>query len=105
MTPSQNKPSGNFLYRKEQQQPYKPSVPPANNNASKDRRCYNCGQPGHYISECPKPRQIKQGEGLGAREGNHGKKPVVQVKQGKLYFTSMMNTLEGAPVLMGMFSI
>jgi hypothetical protein len=29
----------------------------------------------------------------------------VQVKQGKLYFTSMMNTLEGAPVLMGMFSI
>jgi hypothetical protein len=43
MTPSQNKPSGNFQYCKAQQQPYKPSAPPANNNAAKDRRCYNCG--------------------------------------------------------------
>jgi hypothetical protein len=33
-----------FQYRKAQQQPYKPSAPPANNNnnATKDRRCYNC---------------------------------------------------------------
>jgi hypothetical protein len=64
VTPSQNKPSGNFQYHKAQQQPYKPSAPPTNNNnnAAKDRRCYNCGQPGHYISECPKPKQNKQGE-------------------------------------------
>jgi hypothetical protein len=53
----------------------------------------------------PKPKQNKQGEGLGARQGNHGKKPVVQVKQGKLNFTSMMNTPEGAPVMTGIFSI
>jgi hypothetical protein len=48
VTPSQNKPSGNFQFRKAQQQPFKPSAPPANNNnnsATKDRRCYNCGQP------------------------------------------------------------
>jgi hypothetical protein len=46
VTPSQNKPSGNFQFRKAQQQLYKPSAPPANNNnnsAIKDRRCYNCG--------------------------------------------------------------
>jgi hypothetical protein len=105
MTPSRHKPSGNFQYCKAQQQPYKPSAPATNNNASKDRRCYNCGQPGDYISECPKPKPIKQGEGSGARQGNHGKKPMVQVKQGKLNFTLMMNTLEGSPLLMGIFSI
>jgi hypothetical protein len=44
VTPSQNKPSGNFQYRKAQQQPYNPSAPPANNNnAAKDRCYYNCG--------------------------------------------------------------
>jgi hypothetical protein len=60
---------------------------------------------GHYISECSKPKQNKQGEGSEAWQGNHGKKPVVQVKQGKVNFTSMVNTPEGAPVLTGIFSI
>jgi hypothetical protein len=64
VTPSQNKPFGNFQYHKAHQQPYKPSAPPANNNnAGKDCHCYNCGHSGHYISECPKPKQNKQGEG------------------------------------------
>jgi hypothetical protein len=86
VTLSQNKTPENFQYRKAQQQPYKPSAHPTNNNnnAAKDRRCYNCGPPGHYISECPKPKQNKQGEGSGFRQGNQGKKLVVQVKQGKL---------------------
>jgi hypothetical protein len=49
VTLSQNQPSRNFQFRKAQQQPFKPNAPPANNNnsATKDRRCYNCGQPGH----------------------------------------------------------
>jgi hypothetical protein len=107
VTPSQNKSSGNFQFRKAQQQPYKPNAPPTsnNNNAAKGRRCYNCGQPRHYISECPKPRQNKQGENSGIRQGNQGKKLVVQVKQGKLNYTSMMNTPEGSAVLTGIFSI
>jgi hypothetical protein len=108
VTPSQNKPSGNFQFHKAQQQPYKPSAPPANNNsnsATKDRRCYNCGQPGHYINECPKPRQIKQSESLGFCQGNQGKKPVVQVKQGKLNCTTLVDAPEGARVLTGTFSI
>jgi hypothetical protein len=107
VNPSQNKSSGNFQYSRAQQQPYKPSAPPTNNNhnAAKDRCCYNCGQPGHYISECPKPKQNKKGEGPGFRRGNQGKKPVVQVKQGKLNFTTMVDIPEGAAVLTGTFSI
>jgi hypothetical protein len=36
-------------------------------------------------------------------KGNHGKKPVVQFKQGKLYFTTLVDIPEGAAVLTGNF--
>jgi hypothetical protein len=47
MKPSQRKPSGNFQFRNAQQQAPKHNAPPRNVGG---RRCFNCGQPGHYIS-------------------------------------------------------
>jgi hypothetical protein len=105
MKPSQGKPSGNFQFRNAQQQAPKPNAPPRNIG---DRRCFNCGEPGHYISDRPKPKQIKpnpQNQGAGNKPATPAKKPMVQVRQGKLNFTTMNDILEGASVLTGTFSI
>jgi hypothetical protein len=105
MKPSQGKPLGNFQFRNAQQQAPKPNVPPRNVG---DRRCFNCGQPCHYISGCPKPKQNKpnqQNQGVGNKPATPAKKPMVQVRQGKLNFTTMSDIPEGASVLTGTFSI
>jgi hypothetical protein len=105
MNPSQDKPLGNFPFRNAQQQAPKPNAPPRNIG---DRRCFNCCQPGHYINDCPKPKQIKpnpQNQGAGNKPATPAKKPMVQVRQGKLNFTTMSDIPEGAAVLTGTLSV
>jgi hypothetical protein len=105
MKTPQGKPSGNFQFRNAQQQAPKPNAPPRNIG---DRRCYNCGQPGHYISDYPKPKQNKPNppnQGAGNKPATPAKKPMVQVRQGKLNFTTMSDIPQGASVLTGTFSI
>jgi hypothetical protein len=78
VTPSQNKPSGNFQFRKAQQQPYKPSAPPANHNnnsATKDRRCYNCGQPGITSMSAPSPGRINRVKAQDSVMGTKARNP------------------------------
>jgi hypothetical protein len=105
MKPSQSKPSGNFQFQNAQQQASKPNAPPRNVG---DRHCFNCGQPRHYISDCPKPKQIKpnpQNQGAGNKPATLAKKPMVQVRQGKLNLTTMTDIAEGASVLTSTLSV
>jgi hypothetical protein len=105
MKPPQGKPLGNFQFRNAQQQAPKPNAPP---RSVGDRRWFNYGQPGHYISDCPKPKQIKPNppnQGAGNKPATLAKKPMVQVCQGKLNFTTMSDIPEGSSVLTGTFSI
>jgi hypothetical protein len=105
MKQSQSKPSANFGYRSTQQTASGPSAPPPARN-NDDRRCYNCGQLGQYANKCTRPRQQHQpSQGQGSKAGNQGKKQTVQVKQGRLNFTTVVDLPEGAPVLTGTFSI
>jgi hypothetical protein len=105
MKPTQGKPSGNFQFRNAQQQAPKPNVPPRNIG---DHHYFNCGQSGHYISDCPKPKQNKpnqHNQGARNKPATLAKKPMVQVCQGKLNFTTMSDIPEGASVVTGTFSI
>jgi hypothetical protein len=45
-----------------------PLTPPV--NSIKDIKCHNCGEMGHYMRECPKPRNVKPGE----KPGDFGQK-------------------------------
>jgi hypothetical protein len=66
-----------------------------------DNRCFTCGNTGHYAKNCPRNQQ-RQGQNSNQ---NQGKRQKVQVRQGRLNFTTMADIPEGSPVMTGIFSV
>jgi hypothetical protein len=66
-----------------------------------DNRCFTCGSIGHYAKNCPRNQQ-RQGQNANR---NQGKRQKLQVRQGRLNFTTLADLPEGAPVMTGIFSI
>jgi hypothetical protein len=102
--PPQNQQQGNSRSPNFQQQNARPNAPPPARN-NNEGRCYNCGKPEHYMNACPHPKQQNQGRGQNQNNKDKGKKQTVQVKQGRLNFTTMVGIPEGAAVMTGTFSI
>jgi hypothetical protein len=82
----------------------RPSFPPSN-QGNNNYRCFNCGSPSHFIKDCPQPRRSFQGQTSNPNNKGKGKKQMVQVRQGRVNFTTLSELPEGAPIMMGTFSM
>jgi hypothetical protein len=101
---------GRWVIRPQQQQqaPNRTQFPAQRNNQQQqqyrqanDNRCFTCGNTEHYVKNCPRNQQ-RQGQNVNQ---NQGKRQKVQVRQGKLNFTTMADIPEGAPVMTGIFTV
>jgi hypothetical protein len=102
---------GRWVIRPQQQQqqaPNRTQFPAQRNNQQQqqyrqanDNRCFTCGNTGHYAKNCPRNQQ-RQGQNANQ---NQGKRQKVQVRQGRLNFTTMADIPEGAPVMTGIFTV
>jgi hypothetical protein len=88
----------------------KPIVPSP--NGSNERRCFKCGEPGHFARSCLQPCQTNRQHQLTqpnhrqvSKPINKGKKKIAQARKGRLNFTSVGDIPEGAPFMMGTFAI
>jgi hypothetical protein len=99
------------VIRPQQQQAHNRSQPPVQRNnqpqqqqyrQANDNRCFTCSNTGHYAKNCPRNQQEA---GTEFQPENQGKRQKVQVRQGRLNFTTMADIPEGAPVMTGIFSV
>jgi hypothetical protein len=91
-----------------------PSAPSARFPAlpSSSTGYFNCGKSGHFIKDCPYPRQNKSnnqqnpgssGQGKGNTANNAAGKNIK--KTGRIYYTQVATTPEGEPIMMGTFLV
>jgi hypothetical protein len=74
--------------------------------------CFNYGKSGHFIKDCPYPRQNKSNNQHNSGSSNQGKGNMANnsagknvKKIGRIYYTQVATTPEGEPVMMGMFLV
>ena len=75
------------------------------NHVNGNNRCFTCGSHAHFIRNCLQNQKPAQGQNSNQNNQGKGKKQVVQVKQGKINFTTLAELPEGAPIMTGTFSI
>ena len=70
-----------------------------------DNRFFTCGSPTHFARNCPQNQKPAQGQNSNQNNQGKGKKQAMQVRQGRINFTTLAELPEGAPIMTGTFSI
>ena len=76
------------------------------NSGNNYNRCFNCGSTSHFAKNCPQPKKSFSSQNSNQNSNqDKGKKQVMQVKQGRVNFTTLTELPENAPIMTGTFSI